>query len=73
VGRRFPARGRPVLSEQTRGCGALRSGGNLVEEPAAERLGVGDHTSLSLAGDVRWPAAALDGRLPVRERERERF
>jgi len=42
VGRRFPVRGRPVLSEQTHGCGAVRSEGNMVEERAAETRGVGD-------------------------------
>ena len=38
VGRRFPARGRPVLGEQTCGCGAVRSGGNLVEERRLRRV-----------------------------------
>ena len=42
VGRRFPARGWPVLGKQTRGCGVVRSGGDLVEEWAAETRGVGD-------------------------------
>ena len=69
VGRRFLACGRPVLGEQTRGCGAVWSRGNLVEERAAETRGVGDQSSLSLAGDTCWPAAALDGRSPMRERE----
>jgi len=41
VDRRFPARGRPVLGEQTHGW-AMRSGGNLVEERAAKTRGVGD-------------------------------
>ena len=65
----FPAHGQPVLGEQMRGCGAVRSEGNLVEERAAETRGVGDQSSLSLAGDACWPAAAPDGRSPVRERE----
>ena len=71
VGRRFPARRRPVSGAQTRGCGAVQSGGNLVEDQAAETHGVGDQSSLSLAGDACWPAAALVGRSPERERERE--
>ena len=68
-GRRFPARGRPVLGEQTRGCGAVRSGGNLMQERAAETRGMGDQLSLSLTGDACWLAAAPDGRSLVRERE----
>ena len=70
VGRRFPARGRPLSGEQTHGCGVVRSGGNLVEERGAETHGVGDQSPLSLAGDACWPAAAPDGRSPKRERER---
>ena len=68
VGRRFPARGRPVLGEQMRGCGVARTGGDLEEERAAETRGVGYQSCLSLAGDACWPAAALDVRSPVRER-----
>jgi len=68
VGRWFPARGWQVLGEQTRGCGAVRSGGNLVEERAAETRGVGEQSFLSLTGDA-W-AATPDGRSPVREREK---
>jgi len=71
VGRRFPPRGRSILGEQTRWCGAVRSGGNLVDERAAETCGVGDQSSLSLGGDACWPAAAPDGRSPMRERERD--
>ena len=41
-------------------------------EWAAETRGVRDRSSLSLAGDACWPAAAPGGRSPVRERERGR-
>ena len=34
-------------------------------EWAAETRGVGDRSSLSLAGDVCWPTAAPGGRSPV--------
>lgn len=69
VGRRFPARGRPVSGKQTRGCGAVRSGGNLVEERAAETHSVGDQSPLSLAGDACWQRQR---QLAGRRRERER-
>jgi len=69
LGRQFPARGRPVFGEQTRGCGAVRSGGNLVEERPVETRRVGDQSSLSLADNACWPAAAPNGRTPVKERE----
>jgi len=42
----------------------------VVVEWAAETRGVRDRSSLSLAGDACWPAAAPAGRSPVRERER---
>jgi len=52
------------------GCANWRKSGGGT---AVEMRGVGDHSSLSLAGDACWPAAAPDGRSPVREREiRER-
>ena len=43
VSRRFLARGQSVSGKHTRGCGAVQSGGNLVEERAAKTRGVGDN------------------------------
>ena len=53
-----------------RGYEAVRSGCDLVVEWAVETRGVGDRSSLSLAGDACWPTAAPGGQSPVRERAR---
>lgn len=70
VSHQFPARGRPVSGKQTRGCGAVRSGGNLVEERAAETRGVGaNHPFLS----PMTRAGRRQCQLAGRRRERGRF